>query len=230
MTALYFWYDADHVLLYLGITNDLASRQTAHAKRSAWAVFADHAQVRHFPSRQKAEMEERRLIETQKPLFNRQYNDTPGARQCLVEYLTRKNRLDLLKQYRYGPVALATRTADSPPITDPTGYQHVVRLDGRLVVASSLPGRYLCTARNAKGSRCKLSLDLPISGGWAKVAIPGVGEVNAYNLRVRGDLARWAAQRCEHHWPDGRPFLDPEWIDFDPYEHRRLLAPAVSRG
>lgn len=95
-TALYFWYDADRVLLYIGITGDLATRQSSHAKRSSWAEFADHSKVRRFLSRSEAEAAEKAAIESDRPLFNRTYNDTPEARQRLVAYLVKQNRLDLL--------------------------------------------------------------------------------------------------------------------------------------
>ncbi|MEV2239587.1 hypothetical protein [Micromonospora sp. NPDC049891] len=95
-TALYFWYDATDVLLYIGITGDLATRQTSHAKRSSWAEFADHSKIRRFPSRAGAEAAEKAAIEAERPLFNVQHNDTPEARQRLVAYLVEHGRMDLL--------------------------------------------------------------------------------------------------------------------------------------
>ncbi|MEV1315447.1 hypothetical protein AB0J14_05100 [Micromonospora arborensis] len=95
-TALYFWYDASDVLLYIGITGDLATRQTSHAKRSSWSEFADHSKIRRFPSRPEAESAEKSAIEAERPLFNRQHNDTPEARQRLVAYLVEHGRMDLL--------------------------------------------------------------------------------------------------------------------------------------
>ncbi|MEU3452267.1 GIY-YIG nuclease family protein [Micromonospora sp. NPDC006766] len=95
-TALYLWYDADNVLIYIGITEDLASRQNRHAKRSSWAAFAAHCEVRRRPSRPNAEQLERELIRELRPLFNVQHNDTPEARQRLVDYLIKHGRTDLL--------------------------------------------------------------------------------------------------------------------------------------
>ncbi|MEV0214369.1 hypothetical protein [Micromonospora sp. NPDC050695] len=95
-TALYFWYDADGLLLYIGITGDLATRQSSHAKRSSWSEFADHSKIRRFPSRPEAEAAEKAAIESERPLFNHQHNDTPEARQRLVAYLIEHGRMDLL--------------------------------------------------------------------------------------------------------------------------------------
>lgn len=95
-TALYFWYDADDVLLYIGITGDLATRQTNHAKRSTWAEFADHSTVRRLPTRLHALVAEREAIEVERPLFNHMHNDTPEARARLVAYLIEHGRTDLL--------------------------------------------------------------------------------------------------------------------------------------
>lgn len=95
-TALYFWFDAEDVLLYIGITGDLATRQSSHAKRSSWSEFADHSKVRRFPSRPEAEAAEKAAIEADRPLFNRVHNDTPEARQRLVAYLIEHGRADLL--------------------------------------------------------------------------------------------------------------------------------------
>lgn len=95
-TALYRWYDAANRLLYIGITNDVAVRQSSHAKRSSWAEFAARSTVQRFSTRQEAEVAEVKAIKAERPLFNRQHNDTPEARQRLVTYLVQQNRLDLL--------------------------------------------------------------------------------------------------------------------------------------
>ncbi|MER7331763.1 MULTISPECIES: GIY-YIG nuclease family protein [unclassified Micromonospora] len=96
LTALYFWYDTDDVLLYIGITGDLATRQTAHAKRSTWAEFADHSTVQRLPTRLHALDAEREAIKAERPLFNVTHNDTPEARARLVAYLIEHGRADLL--------------------------------------------------------------------------------------------------------------------------------------
>lgn len=95
-TALYLWFDVDDVLIYIGITGDLATRQNRHSKRSSWAEFADHAKIRRYPSRPEAEDAERKLIGELGPVFNHVHNDTPEARARLVAYLIEHGRNDLL--------------------------------------------------------------------------------------------------------------------------------------
>ncbi|MFI2663317.1 hypothetical protein [Micromonospora carbonacea] len=95
-TALYFWYDAGGVLIYVGITNDVSVRQAAHAVRSSWAEFADHSKVQRFLSRAGAEKAEVKAIQSLKPIFNRVHNDTPEAKARLRAYLLKQGRADLL--------------------------------------------------------------------------------------------------------------------------------------
>ncbi len=95
-TALYWHFDADGVLLYIGVTEALVGRGKSHARSSSWAEFAVRAEVRWFPSRQEAERAEREAIEAERPLFNHVHNDTPEARARLVAYLVAHGRTDLL--------------------------------------------------------------------------------------------------------------------------------------
>ena len=96
VTALYRWYDADDLLLYIGITNDPHVRQSSHAKKSSWADFAVRGTIERYSSRPDAEAAEKFAIESERPLFNHQHNDTPEARQRLVAYLVEHGRMDLL--------------------------------------------------------------------------------------------------------------------------------------
>lgn len=94
--ALYRWYDADGLLLYIGITEDLAGRTSSHERKSSWAAFAVRRTVTYLPDRASAETAERFAIYDECPLFNHQHNDTPEARQRLVNYLIKHGRTDLL--------------------------------------------------------------------------------------------------------------------------------------
>jgi predicted GIY-YIG superfamily endonuclease len=94
--ALYHWFDAADRLLYVGISNSLAQRQAAHAKKSSWSEFAVRCSVARFPTREEAELAEKAAIEQERPLFNVQHNEGPEARQRLVEYLLEHGRTDLL--------------------------------------------------------------------------------------------------------------------------------------
>jgi hypothetical protein len=95
-TALYRWYDAEGVLLYIGITDQLSARHRSHAKKSSWSDFAASSTVERFPTREAALDGERLAIQEERPLFNHVHNDAPDAQQRLVEYLVRHDRLDLL--------------------------------------------------------------------------------------------------------------------------------------
>lgn len=94
--ALYRWFDCDRLLLYVGVSMDLGSRQNSHVKKSSFMQFAAEATVERYPTRQYSEWAERRAIKNERPLFNHQHNDTPEARRRLVEYLIEKGRTDLL--------------------------------------------------------------------------------------------------------------------------------------
>jgi len=102
-TGLYRWYDEDDAFLYAGITNNVGKRQDAHIADSSWTEFATRSTVERFLSRPDAERAEVAAIKSEHPLFNRQHNDTPEARQRLADYLLSKGRPDLLT-----PAALAT--------------------------------------------------------------------------------------------------------------------------
>ena len=95
-TALYTSYDADDVLLYIGITDSLLERTFTHFKRSSWMDFAARSTYEWFPTREAAEAEEEKRIRELSPLFNSRHNEHPYAPRRLVEYLVKRNRVDLL--------------------------------------------------------------------------------------------------------------------------------------
>lgn len=95
-TALYRWFDADDLLLYVGISDQLATRVGNHIKGSSWMDFAVRSTIERFPLRDLAAAAEEAAIKAEQPLFNHQHNDTPEARMRLVEYLVRHGRADLL--------------------------------------------------------------------------------------------------------------------------------------
>lgn len=94
--ALYRWFDWDDHLLYVGITRSLAARQDSHSLKSSWSRFAARCTVERAPDRASVELMEYHAIKGEKPLFNHTHNDTPEARQRLVQYLTEQGHLDLL--------------------------------------------------------------------------------------------------------------------------------------
>lgn len=94
-TAIYRWYDTSRRAIYYGVAGDLAVRQDQHALTSKWSVFAAYCEVTRVSTRRLALDEERRLIQQDLPIFNRQHNDTPEARDRYMLYLAEHGRLDL---------------------------------------------------------------------------------------------------------------------------------------
>lgn len=95
-TALYSYYDADKVALYIGISDDLRTRTLAHLEASSWMDFAASCTITRHPSRSAALDAEKKAIQAEQPLFNHMHNATPEARARLVAYLVQHDRLDLL--------------------------------------------------------------------------------------------------------------------------------------
>ena len=69
-TTLYRYFDWDGVLLYIGISNQLVQRDTAHWKKSRWRPDAAFLSVEWFPIRRLAEFCEDRAIWAESPVHN----------------------------------------------------------------------------------------------------------------------------------------------------------------
>jgi len=93
--AVYLHYDADDVLLYVGIANDVVTRGRAHAAQSVWVPFAVRGEHVWCDDRTAAALKEVELIRTRRPLFN-ETHAAPGRDRRVAEYLAGKGRLDLL--------------------------------------------------------------------------------------------------------------------------------------
>jgi predicted GIY-YIG superfamily endonuclease len=98
-TYLYYYFDIDRLLLYVGVTDDLETRTKAHEKSSAWMRFVSYRRVAVLFSREYAEWVERKEIQEKNPLFNVAHSN-PGYEQRLVDYLVSKNALNLLAPIR----------------------------------------------------------------------------------------------------------------------------------
>ena len=105
-TALYRYFDERVLPLYIGITGDLANREQGHISASRWTELVASSTVTRYPNRLKALEAERLAIETEHPLFNRQYNDTPEARRRLRAYLEEIGRTDLLHPRKHVNIPL----------------------------------------------------------------------------------------------------------------------------
>lgn len=94
--ALYRYFDDADRLLYIGISGDLAVRDTTHISRSRWMQLAARSAVERRATLAEVREAERNAVESEHPLFNVQYNDTPEAKERLRTYLDEIGRLDLL--------------------------------------------------------------------------------------------------------------------------------------
>jgi predicted GIY-YIG superfamily endonuclease len=94
--ALYRYFDEADRLLYAGRTIDMARRTSSHIARSDWMQFAARSTIRKYPSHRELCDAERKAIETEHPIFNRQFNDTPEAAERLRGYLEEVGRPDLI--------------------------------------------------------------------------------------------------------------------------------------
>ena len=73
--ALYRFYDRTDVLLYIGITADLAARLQSHRRDKPWWTSVANIKVEHYPSRKTALKAEAEAIQTERPLYNDQHNE-----------------------------------------------------------------------------------------------------------------------------------------------------------
>ena len=69
-TCVYRIYDADDALLYVGITNNLTTRWSGHKSNPWWRVEGNRYDVRWYPTRAVAAMEEKHAIMTEDPKYN----------------------------------------------------------------------------------------------------------------------------------------------------------------
>ncbi|GAA2623620.1 hypothetical protein GCM10010399_63590 [Dactylosporangium fulvum] len=93
--AVYLHYDADDMLLYVGMTDVLEVRGRQHGRKSSWAQFAVRGEHVWCDDRRAAERKEVELIRTLRPLFNDKHA-APDRDERLVAYLVGKGRYDLL--------------------------------------------------------------------------------------------------------------------------------------
>lgn len=93
MTALYRHYDADGVLLYVGISRSVTARLAQHAD-SPWDHLIARVEVERFATREEAEEAEREAIKNERPIYNRTHNgrwlapaEVPDGEYSLADYL-----------------------------------------------------------------------------------------------------------------------------------------------
>lgn len=98
-TALYRYHDITGRPLYIGITDNLDGRERGHFRSSCWMPLMASSTVKRYPDRDAALKAERKAIETEHPLFNRQYNNTAAARDRQKAYLEEIGRMDLYTKW-----------------------------------------------------------------------------------------------------------------------------------
>jgi predicted GIY-YIG superfamily endonuclease len=69
--CLYRHFGPDGTLLYIGITNNFAKRQSSHLREALWASHISRISVTAFESRADVEAAEEQAIISEKPLMNR---------------------------------------------------------------------------------------------------------------------------------------------------------------
>lgn len=75
--VLYRFFDADGLLLYVGITNDPLVRFRAHGTDKSWYPRAVTATLTHFDSREELASAEWMAIQAEKPKYNRTHAAMP---------------------------------------------------------------------------------------------------------------------------------------------------------
>lgn len=73
--ALYRHFDEFGVLLYVGISHHPERRTGDHISTSAWVQYADRGSVEWLSNLSRALVAERRAIQSEKPIYNRQGSD-----------------------------------------------------------------------------------------------------------------------------------------------------------
>lgn len=83
--ALYRHFDADEILLYIGISEIPIDRTRSHGLTSVWMPFIDTMTAKWYGSRLEAMTVEREAIANEEPLFNIQYANYDH--QPAIDYL-----------------------------------------------------------------------------------------------------------------------------------------------
>lgn len=94
-TCVYRIYDANDVLLYVGITNNLTIRWSEHGSKPWWRTEAHRYDVRWYPSRDVAKALEKQAIISECPKYNEVHRNpslpplrvkgvpvTPTSKEC----------------------------------------------------------------------------------------------------------------------------------------------------
>lgn len=76
MQYLYRAFDSDGQLLYVGISGKWSERLHQHERDSAWMQLTDYVKIERFDTREEVAEAERFAVQTEKPVYNKQYSTT----------------------------------------------------------------------------------------------------------------------------------------------------------
>lgn len=89
--SVYKYFDANSLLLYVGMTGRGQQRQAEHNATKEWWKFVSHQEVEHFTRRADAETRERALIRLHRPPFNVAHNPDHADTRAAYLSLATKN-------------------------------------------------------------------------------------------------------------------------------------------
>lgn len=72
--VLYRAFDEENILLYVGVTGNLAQRQSTHRNNSPWCDETIRWEVENYPTRLAALGAETKAIQMEKPIYNVAHN------------------------------------------------------------------------------------------------------------------------------------------------------------
>ena len=90
-TNLYRHFDADGVLLYVGISFNALKRTSEHMKCSPWAGDIKRIEIDEFATRKSAMIAETDAIQAEKPLYNKQ-KTKPLKKKMVIAYIEESKR------------------------------------------------------------------------------------------------------------------------------------------
>lgn len=135
-TSVYLYYDANDVLVYVGITSRGVNRNREHNTSKAWWKYVVRQEVEHFPNREAAHAREIELIDRFTPPFNIQHNRAHAEMRAAYEYVAaqslQSDPLDLVQSLGKS-LPLATLRSD--------GNMHVFRTQAEHSVIATRLGR-----------------------------------------------------------------------------------------
>jgi excinuclease UvrABC nuclease subunit len=76
MIALYFHYDGEGTLLYVGVSSDVFMRQQQHVKQARWFSQVRKISIIRFENMTEAREAEASIIKDRKPLYNTVHSES----------------------------------------------------------------------------------------------------------------------------------------------------------